>query len=124
MGGVSFLVVWGGRGGGLTHLVVVPCAVVDDGLGRAGLPPLATDPVVDVVPADLVGAGRAVVVVDGSAAVGPVRVEVAVVGAGAGLDATGLLDRLEGAGHDGGRGREGREEGGERDHDGGYFLSL
>lgn len=40
-------------------------------------------------------------------------------GASSGLDAAGLLDGLEGAGHHGGGcGGERREKGGERDHDG------
>jgi hypothetical protein len=97
-------------------VVVVPGAVVGDLARRARVPALAADPVVHVVPGDAVRAAGAVVIVDGAAAVGPEGVEVAVVGAGAGLDAA-LLHGLERAGRDGGG--EGRDEESERDHDGG-----
>jgi len=102
-------------------VVVVPGAVVGNLARGAGVPSLAADPVVDVVPLHVIGAGGAVVVVNRALAIGPVRVEEAVVGAGAGLDAT-SLHRLDGAGAGGRGSREGREEGGEGDHGEGWMV--
>jgi hypothetical protein len=107
-----------GREGGVGHtavdVVVVPGAVVGDAPRRARLPALAADPVVDIVPADVVRATGSVVVVNRALVVGPERVEVPVVGALARLDAA--LVHLKRAGRDGGgEGREEAEEG-ERDH--------
>jgi len=94
-------------------VVVVPGAVIVHNTRRARVPALAANPVVHVVPRDAVRASRAVVVVDRASTVSPVRVEETVVGAGSGLDTA--LDGLKRAG--GNRGREGREEKREGNHD-------
>lgn len=97
------------------HVVVVPGAVVRNLARGARVPALAADPVVDVVPGDAVRATGAGVEVDRALAVSPERVEVPVVGAGAGLDAA--LEGLKRASRRGHGGGDGREEDSERDHD-------
>lgn len=97
-------------------------AAVVDGAGRAGLPALAADEVVAVLPVDRVGAAGAVLVVDVATVVGPEGVVEAVVvagggrssGAGAQLSADFLeLGGVEGHGEHAGRAEEERLE---RDH--------
>ena len=61
------------------RVLAAPGTVVHDDLGTAGVPTLAADPVLDILPRRLVGSVQEVIVGHGAATLGPERVEVAVV---------------------------------------------
>jgi hypothetical protein len=118
-------------------VLAIPGAIVHDDLGTAGLPSLAADPVLDILPRRLVGSVQEVVVGDGAATLSPERVEVAAmeavtVAVAALTETTARLPSLERrrlavefiTPVEGGKGRHrrsGKEEGGEQ-HRGNPFA--
>jgi len=96
-------------------IVVVPSTVIRNLTRRAGVPSLAANPIVHVVPAYAIRAARAWVEVDCARVVLPEGIEEAIVRALAWLDAA--LEQFQRAGgHLGHRRREGGQEECEGDH--------